>query len=328
MEIKEFVYITTIAREQSLKSAAASLEISEPTLSVFLSNLEKQLGTDLFYREKKKLYPTQAGKIWIEMAQRVMLIHDRIYMEIRRQQNRESITMSVAATPFRGAYLFSRIYPRFAKKFPDVRINIHELYSMNLITAVENGDVDFGLGTFKDPESGKFDYIQTSREEIVVVLSKLHRAASWARQASDELPAIQIEQLMDSPFIMMCPGTTVRSITDSILKSLHLDPLILYETANNQVILNMVSEGYGIGFLPRTVAARSSDIVCFKLEPSFYMHLGLIHRKGKPFSAEEEYFACLAMEHDRKNPLYLPPDSEYSLKIYERYLKSRQQNEF
>ena len=58
------------------------------------------------------------------------------------------------------------------------------------------------------------------------------------------------------------------------------------------------------------------------------MHLGLIHRKGIPFSVEEEYFACLAMEHDRKNPLYLPPDSEYSLKIYERYLKSKQKNEF
>jgi hypothetical protein len=111
------------------------------------------------------------------------------------------------------------------------------------------------------------------------------------------------------------------------MHSLKLTPLIIYETANNQIVLNMVSEGFGIAFLPRTVAAKSNDVVCFSLTPSFYMHLGLIHKKGRPFSIEEEYFACLAMENDRKNPLYLPPDSEYSNIIYERYQRLKKTNE-
>ena len=327
MDIKEFIYITTIAREQSLSQAADRLCVSEPTLSVFLSTLEKQLGTDLFYREKKRLYPTPQGKIWIDTAQRIIDIHDRTYLEINKLHNRESIILKVAATPFRGAFLFSKIYPRFAKRFPGVRINIHEHYSKELILAVDNGDVDFGLGTFSDLESGKFDYLQTSREEIVVVVPKLHRAAALAMQNEPELPVINIEQLIDSPFIMMSQGTTLRTISDSIMHSLKLTPLIIYETANNQIVLNMVSEGFGIGFLPRAVAAKGNDVVCFSLTPSFYMHLGLIHKKGRPFSIEEEYFACLAMENDRKNPLYLPPDSEYSNIIYERYQRLKKTNE-
>lgn len=321
MDIKEFIYVTTIAREQSLSVAADRLCVSEPTLSVFLSNLERQLGTCLFYREKKRLYPTASGKIWLEMARRVIDIHDRTYLEISRLQNRESIVLTVAATPLRGAFLFSKIYPRFAKMFPNVRIDIKEHYSRELILAVESGEVDFGLGTFSDLENGKFDYLQTSREEIVVVVPKLHRAAVSTEKIGDVLPVIRIEQLIDSPFIMMSHGTTVRAISDSILKTLKLTPLILYETANNHIILNMVGEGYGIGFLPRSVAAKSSDVVSFSLNPSFYMHLGLIRKKGRPFSQEEEFFACLAMENDRNNPLYLPPDSRYSNILYERYCK-------
>ena len=126
---------------------------------------------------------------------------------------------------------------------------------------------------------------------------------------------------------MMSQGTTLRTISDSIMHSLKLTPLIIYETANNQIVLNMVSEGFGIGFLPRAVAAKSNDVICFSLRPSFYMHLGLIHKKGRPFSIEEEYFACLAMENDRQNPLYLPPDSEYSNTVYERYQRLKKTNE-
>ena len=59
MQIKNMSYIIALAEAGTLSAAGKQLGISQPTLSVFLSNLEQELGIDLFLRDKKKLIPKQ-----------------------------------------------------------------------------------------------------------------------------------------------------------------------------------------------------------------------------------------------------------------------------
>ena len=66
MQIKNMSYIIALAEAGTLSAAGKQLGISQPTLSVFLSNLEQELGIDLFLRDKKKLIPTPAGRIYLE----------------------------------------------------------------------------------------------------------------------------------------------------------------------------------------------------------------------------------------------------------------------
>ena len=64
MELREQAYVTAIARHGSLKQAAAELHISPPTLSIFLSNLEKELGLQLFDRLGGSSPRRLAGFTW------------------------------------------------------------------------------------------------------------------------------------------------------------------------------------------------------------------------------------------------------------------------
>ncbi len=68
MQIKNMSYIIALAEAGTLSGAGKQLGISQPTLSVFLSNLEQELGIDLFLRDKK-LLPTPAGRIYLEGGQ-------------------------------------------------------------------------------------------------------------------------------------------------------------------------------------------------------------------------------------------------------------------
>ena len=72
MQIKNMSYIIALAEAGTLSAAGKQLGISQPTLSVFLSNLEQELGIDLFLRDKKKLIPTPAGRIYLEAARRIL----------------------------------------------------------------------------------------------------------------------------------------------------------------------------------------------------------------------------------------------------------------
>ena len=60
MQIKNMSYLIALAETGTLSGAGKCLGISQPTLSVFLSDLEQELGIALFIRDKKQLLPTPA----------------------------------------------------------------------------------------------------------------------------------------------------------------------------------------------------------------------------------------------------------------------------
>lgn len=62
MNTREQEYMLALDKTRSITRAAEQLHVTQPTLSLFLTNLEKRLGTPLFHRLGKKLVPTQVGE--------------------------------------------------------------------------------------------------------------------------------------------------------------------------------------------------------------------------------------------------------------------------
>ena len=77
MKLEQLPYILEIASCQNLSGAAQKLGISQPALSKYLSNLEGELGMELFQRYRKKLYPTPAGFLYLDMARRMQEIQEK-----------------------------------------------------------------------------------------------------------------------------------------------------------------------------------------------------------------------------------------------------------
>lgn len=82
MHLKEYLYILEIYRQQFLSKAAQNLHVSQPALSTFLHNLEGFLNTSLFYREKRRLVPTQAGLLYIEAASKMVRLQKKFYLQL------------------------------------------------------------------------------------------------------------------------------------------------------------------------------------------------------------------------------------------------------
>ena len=72
MEVKEQRYVCTLAETGNLTKAADQLFISQPALSIYISNLEKRLGTPLFERRGKRFVLTQAGERYVWHARKIL----------------------------------------------------------------------------------------------------------------------------------------------------------------------------------------------------------------------------------------------------------------
>ena len=78
MDTKYLTYILAIARKKNMTKAAEELYVSQSSLSQYLSKLESELGTPLFFRSKGSLSLTPAGKLYVAAAEEVIRIKDHL----------------------------------------------------------------------------------------------------------------------------------------------------------------------------------------------------------------------------------------------------------
>ena len=316
MDVKDLIYIREIAREGSLSDAGRKLGVSQPTLSSYLSRLENMLGVDLFVREKKKMLPTAAGRIYLEAAEQMIQVKERTYQSIKSLTSQVSETIKIGATPLRGAIMVAQIFPQFARRFPNVKVEIAEGYMNGLRDMVKNGQVTFALGSCYDSEDSEFDYMIVSNEEVVLGVPSFHRLAHLASKDLEHLTVADISEFGDTPFVMMAVGSTVRTISDHILAGNGIRPTIVFESHNNLVLSNMIRSGAGVGFLPRSAMVKDAkDIVYFSMEPRYYIGLCMIMQKNAHLSEAARYLAYLVIRQDRDNPMYVSALNEASKSI-------------
>ncbi len=324
MQIKNMSYIIALAECQTLSGAGKRLGISQPTLSVFLSDLEQELGMDLFIRDKKKLLLTPAGRIYLDAARRILATQERTLQSIRQLGASAPVEIRIGVTPLRGSEIASKIFSRFSARYPQVRLRLMDGYMSHLRKMVLDGTCSFSLGTCFDTESPEFDYITLFREEVVIVVPSFHplalRCTDTHGDSTKRLPQAEPLELSDSPFILMTPGTSIRKISDYIFAQAGFTPTVVYESGNNTVVQNMVHGGSGVGFQPRSLARLNDpDIAYLSLSPRVFLDLCIILKKRTVLTESERYFIYLMMLNDMDDPYYIPDFNEAARAIWNEF---------
>ena len=320
MDIREMTYITVIAQVGSLSAAAKQLGVSQPTLSVFLSKLEDSLEPVLFYRENKQLVPTPAGRIYLSAAQKIISVRDQTYQTIHHLTHETTEEIVIGASPLRGSIMVAQIFPVFNKRFPDVKVRIAESYMQSLWNNLRERKVNFALASYQDSGDNQFDFINISREELVLGVPSFHPLASRAGNSREPLTSADIREFADTPFVRLAPGSTVRAMMDNIFSTAAIHPPIVFETNNLLVLTNMIRQGAGAGLLPRSSLVEDPErIVYFSPSPRYYLSLGIVVPKGRQLSEAERYLAYLVIKKDRDNPIYTPALNARARSLWEEF---------
>lgn len=102
MDVKQMTYILTIAQEGGISKAAAKLFITQSALDQQLLKLEHELGTRLFFRSRSSFALTEAGRVYVDYARRMLELKNEAYRIIHDIADRRRGTLSLAFAPERG----------------------------------------------------------------------------------------------------------------------------------------------------------------------------------------------------------------------------------
>ena len=273
MDIKQLEAFLRVVETGSFSQAADTLFLSQPTVSVHIQSLERELGTRLLDRLGREVVLTPAGKVLYRYAKEIRDLRDRSIEEIQHFLGELSGVVCMAASTIPGEYLLLPVLADFHKQYPKVRVTLSIADTEKVIKDVAEGTHFLGMvGDIGDDKG--LTFIPTHREELVLAVpSKSHMAHRNQVKARD---------LTKIPMILRERGSGTRSAFEKGLKKLGMSLKslsIVAEMGSTTALKEGVKAGVGAAVLsPRAVKdeVRWGVIKTFKindmsLERCFYL---------------------------------------------------------
>lgn len=303
MDLKQIEYILAIAEEHSITKAAEKLYITQSGLNQQLLKLETDLGIQLFHRCKNDMQLTDAGKIYVEYGQRICFLKRVAYNMIHDLSENKAGTLSIGLTPERGINMLMNVYPEFHEKFPSIKIEPTEIGVYKQQSLINTGDLDIGFVTVTPNSKNNDDYDHILYEDIFLAIPRSHPLAKKAAPPGEPLTTIDLKELRDEYFILMFKNSTMRPLIDPLFAEAGFQPKVLFETASNVTMRNMVKNNMACSLLPQSYAQDPSEIAYFYLPQRPHWELCALHKKGYYLTNAAQNFISLAMHYFKEKSL-------------------------
>lgn len=235
------------AENLSFSEAAKQLHLSQPTVSHHIKTLEDELGVVLFERMGTGLRMTEAGRLLLPWAHR--LLNDTTDLEAMMSSLHDAAgELRIACSTTAGKYVLPQLAARFRQQYPEIRVRIPACAPEQVALELVRGDAHVGVLSreIRDPNLEVQEFF---RDKITLIVPANHH---WAKRS-----AIEPSELLPEPMIMREPTSGTRSVVlEELAKhDISLEDLnIFMEVGNAEAIVRTIASGYGIGFVSELAA--------------------------------------------------------------------------
>ena len=122
MNVRQALYIRTIAEEKGVTAAAKKLHISQPSLSQMLRQIEEEAGTPLFERGTQVFHPTYAGERYLHAAEVILNTNEILENELREIRGEERGRLRLGISVQRSIQLLPKVLPEFTPRWSSASV--------------------------------------------------------------------------------------------------------------------------------------------------------------------------------------------------------------
>jgi DNA-binding transcriptional LysR family regulator len=234
-----------IIQSGSATAAAERLGLSQPGVSRLIAQLERDVGFDLFYREKGRLVPTADGLAVYEEVELAFSNIERINALVRDIRNHNTGQLKIVASPSFSEGVLSDVIVNFSRSFPKVRLHIDSRSVETAKTQVATRAADCGFAKLPlDRPDIRAEKLVTS--DTVCVLPRKHPLAAEA--------TLSPQQLTDQPLILLGSGSWNRVQVEDAFRRVKVEPQVKMETHTVGSACAFAARGLGIAIVNELMA--------------------------------------------------------------------------
>ncbi len=261
MDLRQLEILQAIAETGSFTACGRKLHVSQSAISRQILLLEEELGEPLFLRVGRKVLMTPAAESLVQLGQRVFLdVRETVgAITDRTRELRGTLRLSGGMTVC--LYVFPPLLKHLRRVHPHLDVRLMVATAGRSLQEIRAGRVDAGLITLPVDESDLMT-VPVLREELLIVTTPRHALARRRRRVAPR-------DLAGQPFILFEMGSATRKVIDRFFASENIEPTIVMDTENVEIIKAMVKTGLGIGIVPYQAVARevrSGHLFCARIE--------------------------------------------------------------
>jgi LysR family cys regulon transcriptional activator len=263
MNLQQFRYLREAVRQRmNLTSAAKMLHTSQPGVSKAIIELEEELGVSVFARHGKRILGlTPPGQQVLDAAERIMTEIDNLKKLARDYAGSPEGTLRLATTHTQARYVLPPIVQRFAEMYPKVRLKLLQGNPPQIASMLAAGQADVGMATETLSETPGLKSIPVFDWEHVVVVTKPHPLERFAKHAE----RLTLKELAKHPIVTYEAHFSGRSRIDAAFAAAGIEPSIVLEAIDADVIKTYVLAGLGVGIVSDLATQNhSEDLVALK----------------------------------------------------------------
>lgn len=283
MELRVLKYFLAVAREANITRAAEILNITQPTLSRQLIQLEDELDAQLFIRGKNKITLTDKGMLLRRRAEEIIDLADKTEREFLHNDELIAGEIFIGSGETNAMHSLAKLMKDFHDLYPNIQYNIYSGNADDIKERIDKGLIDIGLLT-EPVDISKYDFIRLKEKETWGVLMRKDDILA----SKDYVTSMD---LIDKPLISSRRSSVQNEIFNWFGNE--YDKLNIVSTFN--LILNaaiMVEEGLGYAFsFENLININEESNLCFKpLLPKVETGTVMVWKKHQFFSAATSKF--------------------------------------
>jgi LysR family cyn operon transcriptional activator len=285
MEIRQLGYFVKAAELLHFTKAAEAVYITQSTLSQQIKLLEQELGMPLFDRLGKHVSLTEAGKVFLNHARRVLLDVEKGKQAINDLGNMLAGELRIGVT-YAFTSMILPVLTVFSKQYPNLKINLEYGAPEDLELRLKQSELDLILAFHNQSNDPDFDLQPLSKSNIVMVVSKNNKLA--------KLKSISLKDVLDLNLILPAKGFSSRNFVDELFEKKKIKPSIRVELNDMHSLLSLVQNGEQVSIINEKALIGWDQLVAVpiagnKLSRQSYViwNKGAYRKKAAVIFAEE-----------------------------------------
>ncbi|HAG98379.1 MAG TPA: hypothetical protein DCL75_05860 [Ktedonobacter sp.] len=240
MEFYQLTYFLAAAQTQNFRKAAELCIVAQSALSRQIAALEDELEVALFTRTKKRVTLTTAGQEFALYVRNAMEQLQEGQLFLAELQAGQRGTIRIGCIESLATAFLPALFASFHQQYPQIRLKVRVNHTDELITSVEQGEVELGLILDPRLQSELLIVKELFRQPLHLLVSALHPLAQR------QVPAVTLEQITTEPLLLLDETSRMGQITKRIFtqRGLPIHPLIEIESVEG--LKEMVRQGIGV----------------------------------------------------------------------------------
>jgi DNA-binding transcriptional LysR family regulator len=289
MEVRDLQVFLSVSKHLNYTRAGEEINLSQPSVSVRIRQLETELGVKLFEQLGKKVVLTDAGQLLVPYAHRVIAAIDDAHHAIDELQGLERGSLRIGASTTPGMYLLPQLVAYFKRSHPKIDIHLGIKDTREVEVGVLSDEFDFGFvgGHLAAEEVSAVPWLT---DELLLVVPTGHQLARKR--------IVRKQDLQEERFIVREKGSATRATIVTRLQQANLELEAVIEMENPESIKRAVQSGLGIAFISKFAVAtelKAKILTAIRVRDLVInRELKIVHRKDKHLSRAALAFIQMA----------------------------------